>query len=67
MMDQNLEEDAPPSVTYGDQDENGVDLASIRENLRLTPTERLERNRKFNLFADELRRAARAAGLRKDG
>jgi hypothetical protein len=28
---------------YGDQDENGVDLASLRRNLQLTPTERLHR------------------------
>lgn len=26
---------------YGEQDENGVDLSLIRENLRLTPHERL--------------------------
>lgn len=25
---------------YGDQDENGVDLSTLRYNLRLTPTER---------------------------
>ena len=28
---------------YGDQDENGVDKSAIRYNLRLTPTERLNR------------------------
>jgi len=28
---------------YGDQDENGVDLSLIRENLKLTPEERLRR------------------------
>ncbi len=27
----------------GDQDDNGIDLASLRRNLRLTPTERLYR------------------------
>jgi hypothetical protein len=26
---------------YGDQDENGVDLSLLRENLKLTPHERL--------------------------
>ena len=26
---------------YGDQDENGVDLSLLRENLKLTPRERL--------------------------
>jgi hypothetical protein len=28
---------------YGDQDKNGVDLSLIRENLKLTPTERLKK------------------------
>lgn len=28
---------------YGDQDENGIDLSTIRRNLRLTPTQRLIR------------------------
>ncbi|HEX5472977.1 MAG TPA: hypothetical protein VFW73_13880 [Lacipirellulaceae bacterium] len=28
---------------YGEQDENGVDLSLIRENLKLTPAERLLR------------------------
>ena len=28
---------------WGDQDENGVDLARLRENLNLTPAERLTR------------------------
>ncbi len=27
---------------WGDQDENGVDLARLRENLKLTPAERLQ-------------------------
>jgi hypothetical protein len=29
---------------WGDQDENGVDLARLRENLKLTPAERLGQN-----------------------
>lgn len=29
---------------WGDQDENGVDLARLRENLKLTPAERIRRN-----------------------
>ena len=29
---------------WGDQDENGVDLARLRENLKLTPAERIQRN-----------------------
>ncbi len=36
---------------YGEQDENGVDLSLIRENLKLTPEERL-------LRADRARRQA---------
>jgi hypothetical protein len=28
---------------YGDQDENGIDLSSLRRNLRLTPGQRLAR------------------------
>ena len=31
------------SSDYGEQDENGVDLSLIRENLKLTPTERLRK------------------------
>ena len=34
---------------YGEQDENGIDLSLIRENLKLTPTERIRR-------ADQARR-----------
>jgi hypothetical protein len=32
-----------PNV-WGDQDENGVDLARLRENLKLTPAERLRKH-----------------------
>lgn len=35
------QEDHPD--TWGDQDENGIDLAHLRENLKLTPVERLQR------------------------
>ena len=28
---------------YGDQDENGIDLSSLRRNLKLTPAQRLTR------------------------
>ena len=28
---------------WGEQDENGVDIARLRENLRLSPAERLQR------------------------
>ena len=30
---------------FAEQDENGIDLSHLRANLRLTPTERLERHR----------------------
>jgi len=40
-----------PKLDYGEQDENGVDLSLIRENLKLTPTERVRR-------ADQMRRQA---------
>ena len=36
---------------YGDQDENGVDLSLIRENLELSPLERL---RKMNRITQSL-------------
>jgi hypothetical protein len=36
-----------------------VDLSLIRENLKLTPTERLEKLMKLQEFAKELRRAGR--------
>lgn len=32
-----------PRASYGDQDENGIDLAALRRNLRLSPSERLQR------------------------
>jgi hypothetical protein len=48
---------------YGDQDENGTDLSQLRENLRLTPTERLRKHQKGLRLMLEVRRAARRAGL----
>jgi hypothetical protein len=41
------------------QDENGVDLTLIRENLKLTPTERLERNLRRRREVLELRKHVR--------
>ena len=38
-------------TNYGEQDENGVDLSLIRENLKLTPTQRLRK-------AEQARRGA---------
>jgi len=59
MMYNLVMEDLPKSTSwfstnplwYGEQDENGVDLSLIRENLKLTPTERLRRG-------DQARRSA---------
>ncbi len=44
---------------YGEQDENGVDLSLIRENLRLTPEERLLRGDHARRGVLELQRHAR--------
>ena len=35
-----LPDELRDATYYGEQDENGVDLSLIRENLKLTPTER---------------------------
>lgn len=51
---------------YGQQDESGVDLSLLRQNLRLTPTERMERHRRALCSVMEVRRAARRAGLIQD-
>jgi hypothetical protein len=42
MLDLIRWQEENPDV-WGDQDENGVDLARLRENLKLTPAERLKR------------------------
>ena len=46
---------------FGDQDENGVDLSLLRENLKLTPSQRLSRLQSSYYFALELRRAGTRA------
>lgn len=45
---------------YGDQDENGIDLSLLRENLKLTPTQRLERLQQVHDFFWEARHARTA-------
>ncbi|HET6382777.1 MAG TPA: hypothetical protein VFJ58_05240 [Armatimonadota bacterium] len=50
--------------SYGEQDEEGVDLSLLRENLRLTPSERLARHQRALKFVLEMEHAAEAAGLR---
>jgi hypothetical protein len=42
---------------WGDQDENGVDLARLRENLKLTPIERIRRNGMALVFLRQLEEA----------
>jgi hypothetical protein len=46
---------------YGEQDENGVDLSLIRENLKMTPEERLLRGDQGRRSALELMKYGRAA------
>ena len=49
---------------YGEQGSNGYDLSLFRENLRRTPTERIERLQAAADFFNEVRRA-RGHQLRK--
>lgn len=52
--------------TFGDYDENGVDLSLIRENLRLTPLERVrkaDRARRQTLALLEYGRRHRSTGI----
>ena len=48
---------------YGEQDENGVDLSLLRANLKLTPTERIEKMRRSLVLVQEVRHAGIVAGL----
>jgi hypothetical protein len=52
---------------YGLQNEFGTDVSLLLRNLKLTPTERWEQNRRVALFMEEMRRAGEAArrGLRE--
>lgn len=55
--------------TYGDQDENGIDLSLIRENLKLTATERVrqgDRHARGTERLIELGRRYRQEQVRKD-
>ena len=45
---------------YGDQDENGIDISLLRESLRLSPTERVERVVRGQELLRELKRAGAA-------
>ena len=46
---------------YGEQDEHGIDLSLLRENLKLTPTERMIQHHRALELAMEVRRAGEAA------
>ena len=48
---------------YGEQDANGIDLSCLRANLRLTPTERLEKHQRALKLVQEVRHAGARAGL----
>ena len=48
---------------YGEQDANGIDLSCLRENLRLTPTERLRRHQRALKLVREVQNAGVRAGL----
>ena len=41
---------------FGDQDKNGIDLSLLRENLRLTPTERLDKLVRLSRVFSEVKR-----------
>jgi hypothetical protein len=43
MTDEQWEWFQKSACGYGDQDENGVDLSLLRTNLRLTPSQRLDK------------------------
>ena len=48
------------------QDEHGIDLNALRENLKLTMSERVERGIRRIAFVKEIRRAGYDAGLHGD-
>ena len=54
-------EDQPQSDAVIEAYKRDVDRTLIRENLKLTPTQRIEKLMAMQRFADELRRAGREA------
>jgi hypothetical protein len=48
---------------FEEQDENGIDLSLLRENLKLTPEQRLDKLQAMVDFQWEVRRARIKAGL----
>lgn len=49
----------------GEQNANGVDLSLLRENLKLTPSHRLEKHYRAWQLMNEVRNAGIADGLRR--
>ncbi|MBL8878559.1 MAG: hypothetical protein JNG88_05510 [Phycisphaerales bacterium] len=65
----NLPEYMRSPTWYGEQDENGVDLSLIRENLKLSPLERIRRGdraRRDALRLQALGREIREKPVRAD-
>ena len=54
--------DANNKIEWGDQDENGVDLAQLRYNLTLTVDERIEQHDRALRFAILCRKSALDSG-----
>src|SRR5438034_10855085 len=50
---------------FGEQDENGVDVSLLRENLRLTPSQRVERMMR-TLTADRVKEQSREEACLQD-
>ena len=57
------EQSSAPEPSYGEQNEDGIDLSLIRENLKLSPSERLEKLQRAAKSLAELRDAARIVRL----
>lgn len=48
---------------YGEQDANGIDLSCLRQNLSLSPTERLKKHQRALRFVEEVGYGGVRAGL----
>lgn len=51
---------------YGEQDENGIDLSLLRENLRLTPLQRYRKHQGALLNYRKVRHAGEQNRLQRD-
>lgn len=47
---------------YGEQDENGVDLSLIRENLKLSPQQRLRKAARISRSLEQMRSRVKRIG-----